>query len=334
MSTPITIDKLPPPLNAARKGYPWTVGTPIPSSGVDYPKISIVTPSYNQALYLEETIRSVLLQSYPNLEYIVIDGGSQDDSIQILEYYSDFITYWVSEKDEGQTDAINKGFSRASGEIMGWLNSDDILLPNALQTIAKVMMKNPNIAVVTGWRKVYDENTVFIRNLAFGLLSKEFIRHLCAVFQETTYWRREVYEKIGALKTSHRYAMDYQYWQRMLEAGYEFTLIPQYLGGFRIHETSKGETLKDVRILELNSIYQEFAIASNEFDAASLYDDIHPKWRLKVRFLRDLGRQSYSNHAWFVWLFSYLLQKPVISDVLLELHYNYMTRIRHRNYLR
>src|SRR3990172_6947421 len=120
----ICVEDLPAP-PVGRTGFPWTEGTPAlhNDGGSAYPKITIVTPSYKQGQYLEETIRSVLLQGYPNLEYIVIDGGSPDNSAEIIEKYAPFLAYWVSERDSGQVNAINKGFARATGEIMGWLNS-------------------------------------------------------------------------------------------------------------------------------------------------------------------------------------------------------------------
>src|SRR5437868_3021326 len=130
---------LPPP-PAGKTGWPWTQESPsvppLTAVGKSWPKISIVTPNYNYGAWLEETIRSVLLQGYPNLEYIVIDGASQDNSVAVIEKYAPYLDYWVSERDKGQTNAINKGFARSTGEIMGWLNSDDLLLPNALRNIA------------------------------------------------------------------------------------------------------------------------------------------------------------------------------------------------------
>ena len=134
-----TLAELPTP-PAGKTGWPWTVETPpLPPArpdGSPWPRISIVTPSYNQGQFIEETIRSILLQGYPDLEYIIIDGGSTDQSVEIIKKYEPWLTYWVSEKDRGQAHAINKGFARVSGEIGGYLNSDDFYLPNALSAAA------------------------------------------------------------------------------------------------------------------------------------------------------------------------------------------------------
>lgn len=120
------------------------------STEKEYPKISIVTPSYNQGSYLEETILSVLNQKYPNLEYIIIDGGSTDSSVEIIKKYASYLSYWVSEKDSGQSEALNKGFNRASGEIIAWLNSDDLYCENTLHIIAEKFMEHPEVGIVYG----------------------------------------------------------------------------------------------------------------------------------------------------------------------------------------
>ncbi len=130
-----------------REGWPWTEETPqLPermADGSPWPCISVVTPSYNQGQYIEETIRSVLLQGYPNLEYIVMDGGSSDNSLEIIQRYSPWLTYWTSERDEGQADAINKGFERANGKLIAWLNSDDIYYPGTVASSARAFLDKP-----------------------------------------------------------------------------------------------------------------------------------------------------------------------------------------------
>jgi glycosyltransferase involved in cell wall biosynthesis len=149
----MNIHMIEPDLVQDRRGWPWNLTTRINPSlpeGNSFPRITIITPSYNQAGTLEETIRSVLLQGYPNLEYMVIDGGSTDNSVEIIRKYEPWITYWVSEKDRGQAHAINKGFERCTGDLVGWLNSDDLLAPGALFALAEAYLKNPQ-AILLGY---------------------------------------------------------------------------------------------------------------------------------------------------------------------------------------
>ena len=145
-----------------KKGWPWIPEISQLKSSLSnarlWPKISIVTPSFNQVQFLEETIRSVLLQGYPNLEYIIIDGGSTDGSIDIIKKYSRWLRYWVSEPDSGQSNAINKGFAKASGEIFGYLNSDDLYEPNALKIISSYFMNNSACNLLAGECTVFDDH--------------------------------------------------------------------------------------------------------------------------------------------------------------------------------
>jgi glycosyltransferase involved in cell wall biosynthesis len=218
----------------------------------------VITPSYQQGPYLEQCIRSVLDQGYPNLEYIVVDGGSTDGSVDIIRKYAGQLAYWVSEGDAGQADAINKGFARATGEIMGWLNSDDLLLPRALERIARVFMAEPRTHVVCGHRKVVDENGD-LRSDFYGEMPVPYVlRRASVIAQETCYWRRVVYERIGRLDPQFRFALDYEYWQHMLAAGYRFRLIHRFLGGFRLHPESKTSTLDDVRKGEMSAIFRRY----------------------------------------------------------------------------
>src|SRR5882672_2272557 len=148
---------------AAKVGWPWTEATDslpeLRSNGQPWPKVTIVTPSYNQGEFLEETIRSVLLQGYPNLEYIIIDGGSTDRSVEIIRRYEKWLAHWVSERDRGQSDAINKGFSRSTGDICAYLNSDDVYLPHALLSVARLFEKHPDAALLYGDCQLIDESS-------------------------------------------------------------------------------------------------------------------------------------------------------------------------------
>jgi glycosyltransferase involved in cell wall biosynthesis len=163
--TPPNLQDLPPP-PPDKQGWPWTVATvPLPlqqSNGTDWPRISIVTPSYNQGEFIEETIRSVLLQGYPNLEYIIIDGGSTDTTLAMIKKYQPYIAHWVSEPDRGQSHALNKGFQQATGDFVGWQNSDDFYAIDALATLAHTYQQDPDIDILYGSTKYVDRDSNFL----------------------------------------------------------------------------------------------------------------------------------------------------------------------------
>jgi glycosyltransferase involved in cell wall biosynthesis len=186
---------------------------------MELPRISVVTCSFNQAQYLEATIKSVLDQKYPNLEYIIIDGGSEDGSVEIIKKYSERLAYWVSEPDKGQTDALIKGFERASGEILAWLCSDDLYEPYTLHEVANAFLQNPQWRVVYGDSVWIDSDNHFIRP------KKEigFNRFIWLyegsnyIPQPSTFWRREVYDQVGGLHARWEHAMDADLWIRFAE---------------------------------------------------------------------------------------------------------------------
>ncbi len=202
---------------------------------IAYPKISIVTPSYNQAAYLEQTILSVLDQDYPNLEYIVIDGGSSDRSVEIIKKYADRIHFWVSEKDEGLYHAIQKGFEHSTGEIMGWINSDDMLHRNSLFSVAEILSLQ-GVAWIQGTGTLYDEKGRTVRVAPNKKWSK--YHYLLGDFQwiqqESTFWKRNLWEMAGGrMTTKYKYAGELELWNRFFkyEKLYSLTCL---IGGFRI----------------------------------------------------------------------------------------------------
>lgn len=208
------------------------------------PKISIISPSLNQGNFIEETILSVLSQEYENLEYIIIDGLSSDETLSILEKYSDKVR-WISEKDTGQTNAINKGIRLATGEIIGYLNSDDILLPNALNVVAQVFRENPATMWITGKSLIIDEDGKNIRKLVTSYKNLHLRMHnfrslLVAdyISQPATFWKKAIVSDVGYLDESLDYVMDYEYWLRTYQK-YRPVFIDQYLAGFRVHRASK-----------------------------------------------------------------------------------------------
>ena len=214
---------------------------------LDYPRISIVTPSYNQGQFIEQTIRSVLLQDYPNLEYIIIDGGSTDNTTEIIKKYEQYITYWVSEPDLGQYDAINKGFDRATGDIMAWLNSDDVYFPFAFKTVASIMSRLTEVEWLTTLNPACWDWHGYCREIsAIAGYSKEAFldgyyspwlenhNYIGWIQQESTFWRRSLWSKVGShLRTEFNFASDFDLWTRFYaHADLYGTLSP--LGGFRL----------------------------------------------------------------------------------------------------
>jgi len=218
------------------------------------PKISLVTPSFRQGAFIERTILSILHQDYPNLEYIVQDGGSTDDTVAHLKKYEHRLTSWVSEKDGGQTNAINRGFAKTDGEIMGWLNSDDLLLPGSLNTVANFFAQNPHVDVVYGHRILINEHDHQIGRWIMPNHNHDVLSWADFIPQETMFWRRSLWEKVGAsLDENFKFAMDWDLILRFRKAGAKFVRIPRFLGAFRIHSAQKtSAVISDIGFKEMD----------------------------------------------------------------------------------
>jgi glycosyltransferase involved in cell wall biosynthesis len=208
-------------------------------------KISIITPSFNQVQFIERTILSVLNQNYPDLDYIVMDGGSTDGTVEILQKYSDKII-WRCEKDHGQSDAINKGLKIATGDIVAYLNSDDTYEPSTLQKVADFFIHNPNAKWVYGKCKIIDEKdqeirkpitwykNLLLKNYSYSkLLSENFIS------QPATFWKKEILNEIGFFNEQENFCMDYEFWLRLGQK-YPAGVIDEYLANFRYYSNSKS----------------------------------------------------------------------------------------------
>jgi len=209
------------------------------------PTIAIVTPSYNQSHLITHTIESVLGQDYPHLEYAVVDGGSTDGTKEVLERYRDRLDYHVSEPDDGQSHAIVKGFVHLEGEIMAYLNSDDLLMAGALQFVGEFFAAHPCIDVIYGHRVVIDEAGQEVGRWILPRHDAHAIRHFDYVPQETLFWRRSLYEAVGGICPSFQFAMDWDLLLRFITFGARFYRAPHFLACFRIHSKQKTHTLLD-----------------------------------------------------------------------------------------
>jgi glycosyltransferase involved in cell wall biosynthesis len=236
---------LPPP---GKTGWPWTEESPaLPAKmddGSPWPKISIVTPSLNQGQFIEETIRSILLQGYPNLECIIIDGGSKDESVEIIRKYEKKIDYWVSEPDSGQGNAINKGFSHATGDIIAWLNSDDCYTKDALFHVASQFHKNKGCAAVVGGCRRVTPDGRSLNIVAPKKLSRDDIidwgygENL--FYQPATFMASWAVKSAGKIREDFFIAIDYEYWLRLMKEG-PFVSCPHILAEATIYPETKSQ---------------------------------------------------------------------------------------------
>jgi len=203
------------------------------------PLVSIITPSFNQARFLEATIQSVLSQDYPRLEYIIVDGGSNDGSLNIIQKYAPRLAGWVSEPDRGQTDAINKGFARARGEILAWLNSDDTYQPGAVSAAVKFLQEHPQVGLVYGDANYIDETGRVIGKFPAAQTDLRRLRRgYVHIPQQAAFFRADLWRAVGPLDVSFYFAMDYDLWVRIAKRA-AVRYVPQTWANFRIHASGK-----------------------------------------------------------------------------------------------
>lgn len=227
----------------------------------ELPRITIITPSYNQGHFIEETIRSVLLQGYPKLEYIIIDGGSTDNTVEIIKRYEPWITYWVSESDRGQTHAINKGIAQATGEILAYLNSDDYYLPGTLFKVAEYFYEFPQTDLLHGICRYVNQQGEKIGEQFGNIQTLEEILDLWDVWwkkrqfvQPEVFWTRRITEKVGLFQEELNYVMDYEYWCRVFQANSVVGKIDVEFSCFRFTDTQKSNQNKLVAVELLNVV--------------------------------------------------------------------------------
>jgi len=205
------------------------------------PLVSIITPSYNQGKYIEETLRSVLLQDYPNIEYIVIDGASTDNSVEVIEKYRDRLAFFVSEKDDGQSDAINKGFSMAHGEIIAWLNSDDVYTEHAVARAVDALIQNPEVGFVYSNVLSMDMRSEVFNTMTFGDWGLPELMRFKIICQPGVFMRKKALDAVGYLNPAHHYLMDHHLWLK-IAAKYPVQYIDEFWAAARYHPEAKNLT--------------------------------------------------------------------------------------------
>ena len=256
---------------------------------VSAPKITIVTPSLNQAAWLEGTIQSVLQQDYPHLEYIIQDGGSSDGSVEIIERYEQHIAISDSSRDSGQANALNKGFNRSSGEIMAYLNSDDMLLPGTLNYVADFFNRHSEVDVVYGHRVLIDETDREIGRWILPPHDDYVIRRCDFIPQETLFWSRRIWEQTdGRFDERFHFALDWDLILRFMNAGAKLVRLPRFLGAFRIHRQQKTSSLID----EIGE--REIAVLRERCHGRSVSEE-EARWQIRGYLLK---------HLWYHYLYT------------------------------
>ena len=261
--------------------------------------VSIVTPSFNQSAYLELTIRSVLEQDYPDFEYIVIDGASTDGSADIIQKYSSRLAYWISEKNSGQADAINKGMRRAKGEIVAWLNSDDYYLPHAIQSAVAALEANPQAMMVYGNMLAVDQTGQTINQLRYRPLTLEDLLCFQIIGQPAVFMRRAAFEKAGGLDLDFHFMLDHQLWLKIAAQG-PMIHVNETWSAARFHPLAKnraqapGFAREAFRVLDW---------AETQSDLAPILQRVQRRARASVqrvnaRYLLDDGQSWNALKAW------------------------------------
>ena len=282
-----------------------------------YPKISIVTPSFNQGQYIEQTIRSVLDQGYPNLEYIIVDGASTDNTVEIIKKYESKLAYWVSEPDLGQSDAINKGLKYCTGEIFNWINSDDWYEPNIFFEIANVFRSDYKVNSVSGYENhVYSHGFVQVHQGTQLKPTLEQTIEMCEMTQPSTFHRLDVVKSVDALSNQLHYIMDGELWVKiLLKYGTRgFRKIHMPVVNFRIHESSKTFS---------NNLINNFAI-----ERASILSSLQKCINLPESLINHYLSSKFSNSKTFTLNTEWAFDPIIISKRKLRIYFikNYLTR--------
>lgn len=252
----ITLEDL-PKAEGIKEGFPWTCGSQSSFLADNLPKISIVVPSFNQSKYLEETIRSILLQNYEPLELIIIDGGSTDGSVELIRKYEKFLAYWVSEPDRGQSHAINKGFEKATGDLIGWQNSDDFYLSNCFQRVARTYMLDMAADVFYGdWNTAGETSQVEMCLTAPSEFSPDLMPPYTCITSQATFYSKSIFAAGQYIREDLVVCMDVEFFWRLALAKYRFMHVAETLGTIRLYADTKTAKMTARRSEELFDIYQ------------------------------------------------------------------------------
>lgn len=299
----------------------------------DLPKISIITPSYNQGQYLEATIQSVIAQNYPNLEYIVIDGGSTDNSVEIIRKYEKHLTYWVSEPDRGQTHAINKGLARATGDIIAYLNSDDYYLPNTFFKVAESFRSFPDVDLFHGRCRYVNEQGDKIGEQWGNISQFDEIIDLWGVWwqkrqfvQPEVFWTKRITEKIGLFNEDLYFVMDYEYWCRILQNNGKVGKIDAEFTCFRLTPEQKSNQSERVA-QELLQVVHPLIWSSSTSIPFKQRLILQGKWLYQAKLLKQI-RNSVENgdRPTLRWLKSFWV---ILNNPQVLLVPSFLSRISH-----
>lgn len=256
--------ELPPPITPGvdPSRWPWQSRpdrAELRTGLLPLPKLTVVTPSYNQAAYLEATIRSVLLQGYPHLEFIVLDGGSSDGSREIIERYAEYIHYWHSAPDNGQADAINRGFAMSTGDVMAWLNSDDMYAPGALARVGAQFAASPHAQLMYGEGWYIDVDGQFLHPCHFVRhnITRRYLVNIDPILQPAAFWRRRLWQRVGPLNAELNWVFDWEWFLRAYSLA-AFTYLPEFLAFYRVQPEAKTRTGGMARRLEHGRVTRQY----------------------------------------------------------------------------
>lgn len=270
---------------------------------LNHPRISIITPSLNQAGFIEQTISSVLGQGYPNLEYIIVDGGSTDGTVDLIRKHERHLTYWVSEKDAGQSNAINKGLKRATGDIIAYINSDDYYLDGAFERVADAYRENPDIDLWYGRCRIVDQFGAKVDQRIGSIERYDEILDLWEVWwkrrnfvQPEVFWTKRISKKVGAFREDLHLVMDYEYWLRIFAAGGAARFIDAELAAFRLQPNQKS-TQPARTAKELLDVVQPYIFGPSERLTYQRRRTLQAKWIYQAGFLTEVERSLDRDEA-------------------------------------